>query len=92
MMRGATMRAGLKYFCAALFVALILSARADACSCLGGGTPCSAYGKADAVFVGTVTGVREKKPAGRDDEDAWLPRVFKFSVQQSFLGAGGAEV
>jgi len=84
---------------AAILVLLFLPASASACSCGGGGEPCQAYGSAAAVFVGTVTGVRDLPPLERDEarrrEDAgeysWGRRVYKFSVEQTFLGTTGPE-
>ncbi len=74
-----------------------------ACSCGGPGTPCESFGSAAAVFVGTVTGVRENERSDlktlserRKAEDLgeidWAPRAFKFSVEQSYLGVAGSEV
>jgi hypothetical protein len=65
--------------------------RALACSCLGPVPPCQEYGQASAVFVGTVTGVRTKKREGSGVRE-WTPRVFKFSVEHSYLGAAGPEI
>lgn len=63
---------------------------ANACSCAGAGTPCESYGGATAVFVGTVIGYRENPPpkdvAQRQVD--WAPRIFKFSVEQAYLGVG----
>lgn len=77
---------------ACLFVVLVSAERADACSCVGPVAPCAALGSASAVFVGTVTGVRERKFEGKKDEIDWTPVVFKFSVSQAFSGVGGMEV
>jgi hypothetical protein len=72
-----------------------------ACSCMNPGTPCESYGKAAAVFVGTVTGVRDTERAKdvnerRKQEDAgeidWHPMAYKFSVEQAYLGVAGSEV
>ncbi|HWS53574.1 MAG TPA: hypothetical protein VN228_05585 [Pyrinomonadaceae bacterium] len=71
-----------------LAACLLCADRALACSCLAPGPPCNAYGSAAAVFVGTVTGVREK-PRTEQDMD-WAPRVFTFAVEQAFLGVEGA--
>ena len=62
---------------------------AFACSCMAPGTPCEAYGKATAVFVGTVTGVRDSQVQQATD---WTPLAFKFSVEQAYLGVAGSEV
>src|SRR6185295_12203766 len=78
---------------ASLLILIWLNSYAFACSCIGPGKPCQAYGAASAVFVGTVIAVRTAEratPVNRDNID-WTPRTFKFSVEQSFLGAGGRE-
>jgi hypothetical protein len=67
---------------------------ANACSCGGGGAPCESYGGAAAVFVGTVIGYSENrlpKEVARKEVD-WSPRIFKFSVEQSYLGVEGSEI
>jgi len=67
------------------------------------GTPCESYGRAAAVFVGTVTGVRDSErqqakdiAERRKQEDSgeieWHPMAFKFSVEQAYLGVAGSEV
>ena len=74
-----------------------------ACSCMNPGTPCESYGKAAAVFVGTVTGVRdstqqiakevaERRKLGDLGGLDWGPMAFKFSVEQAYLGVAGSEV
>lgn len=77
---------------ACLFVVLASAARASACGCSRAGTPCRALEGVAAVFVGTVTsvseGARGRKPDGELD---FKPRFAKLSVEQSFLGAPGAE-
>lgn len=75
---------------------------AIACSCGDSGTPCESFGKAAAVFVGTVTGVRESAPRATDlaerrkledsGEVAFLPKAYNFSVEQAYLGVSGAEI
>lgn len=79
----------------ALVVLLLVSNTADACQCMTGEPACQAFGKASAVFVGTVTGVKVALPRSREEarkEIDWTPRTFKFSVEQSFLGVEAAEV
>jgi hypothetical protein len=80
------------------------SGTAMACFCGGGGgTPCEGYGKAAAVFVGTVTGVRESEQyKGKDvaeirklrdsGELDWGQMAYQFSVEQPYLGVAGSEV
>jgi hypothetical protein len=82
-----------------LFILFLSVESARGCSCGGGGAPCLEYGRAAAVFVGTVVDVRDSPQLGRDEarkgEDAgerWEPRAFKFAVEQTFLGLVGAEV
>ena len=83
----------------------LASSAAMACLCGGGGgvTPCEGYGKAAAVFVGTVTGVRESEQyKGKDvaelrklrdsGELDWGSMAYKFSVEQAYLGVAGSEV
>lgn len=84
------MRRKLTHTLLALAACLVCADAALACSCLRPGPPCDAYGSASAVFVGTVTGVREK-PRTEQDAD-WTPRAFEFAVEQAFLGVEGAEV
>ena len=78
---------------ASLFVLLIFSEQALACSCMGPGQPCQAFGGASAVFVGTTMGMTTKQTKSKNrDEFEWTPNVFKFTVVQSFLGVEGTEV
>ncbi|MGH9941798.1 MAG: hypothetical protein ACRD9R_05480, partial [Pyrinomonadaceae bacterium] len=81
-----------------LFVMLCAESVA-ACSCGGSGAPCEAYGRASAVFVGTVTSVRQRKidsvevERKREDASEYLPAlVYTFAVQDSFSGVGVGEV
>jgi Carboxypeptidase regulatory-like domain len=66
----------------------------NACTCGGAGTPCESLGSADAVFVGTVVSLREnERPKQPDRSDSGLmPRTFKFSVEQAYLGVVGTEI
>ena len=63
----------------------------NACTCARPGTPCESYGGADAVFVGTVTGVRSQKRTSKNEIN-WTPVAFKFAVENSYLGVDGTEV
>jgi hypothetical protein len=74
---------------------------AMACSCMNPGTPCESYGKATAVFVGTVTGVREseqpkdlaeRRKLEDSGEVAFIPKAYKFSVEQAYLDVSGSEI
>lgn len=74
-------------FVGVLGLLAILGPGVNACTCARPGTPCESYGGADAVFVGTVTGVRSETKSSD-----WTPRAFKFAVEHSYLGVDGAEV
>jgi hypothetical protein len=72
---------------------VVMTPRAEACSCGGGGTPCDAFGSAAAVFAGTVIATSQKERPDPADRDAlYYRRVFKFSLDQSYLGVSGTEV
>jgi 5-hydroxyisourate hydrolase-like protein (transthyretin family) len=71
----------------------VMTAATQACSCAGQAAPCEGYGSASAVFAGTVIGTRQLEKPKPEDRDKWYwSRVFKFSVEQSFLGDTGTEV
>jgi hypothetical protein len=73
----------------ALIVMVFSVTKAFGCSCGGGGAPCDDYGRAAAVFVGTPIALRmvEQKPTRNLEEIEYvLPRIFTFSVEQTFLG------
>lgn len=74
-------------FGVSVLVALLCSGRAFACGCEKPGPPCKAFGEASVVFIGTVKdvteGARKQKPDGEVD---FTPRLFKFSVEESFSG------
>lgn len=61
------------------------------CICGGGGTPCEDYGRAAAVFVGTPIELRTIEPGSTRNREGieYGPRVFTFSVEQTFLGRQG---
>jgi hypothetical protein len=80
---------------AALAVALIAGTPdpARACSCAGstlGWEPGIAYWRADAVFLGTATAVREVDR----DENEWGSRVVTFQIEEAYRGVspGAVEV
>ena len=63
---------------------------AGACSFLGGvEPPCSAYWKADAVFVGVVYDITE---APREPKEMFDKLLLHFSVEQAYRGVESAEV
>jgi hypothetical protein len=74
-------------FGVSVLIALLCSRSAFACGCEQPGPPCKAFGEATVVFIGTVKGVtegaRKQKPDGEVD---FTPRLFKFSVEESFSG------
>ena len=88
------MRRALCLLAITLFVAMLTTESVFGCSCMGGSTPCHAFGGSSAVFVGTVIAVKtaERNPAAKPSEVDWTPRTFKFSVEQAYLGVEGAEV
>ncbi|MEN3329977.1 MAG: hypothetical protein V7638_4784 [Acidobacteriota bacterium] len=90
-------------FFGVVIVFSLAGTNAMACSCMNPGTPCESYGKAAAVFVGTVTGVRDSEQQKAKDlterrkqEDSgeidWTPMAYKFAVEQAYLGIPGSEV
>lgn len=78
----------------ALFVMVFSVANAFGCGCGGGGAPCYDYGRSAAVFIGTVIALRteERRPDRKAEEDFYAPRIFKFSVEQTFLGPPTREI
>jgi len=78
---------------------LLCAEQVAACTCLANGAPCEAYGRAGAVFVGTVTNVKQRKNDSveverkRADAGEYLPPVTNtFTVQESFGGVDIGEV
>lgn len=85
--------------CFAVLFMLLCAERAAACRCFAGGTPCEAYGRSSAVFLGTVLSKEERKvePRRREREGEnrgeYVPPVtYRFAVQESFGGIEGGEV
>lgn len=71
----------------------VTSSVAQACSCMAPGTPCESYGTANAVFVGTAVSVRDVERPKPENVETWHDqRVYKFSVEQSYLGVSSTEV
>lgn len=71
----------------------LVSTDAQACSCFGPGTPCESYGAASAVFAGTAISVRRaEEPKPGPVQPINYQRIFKFSVDQPYLGVAGTEV
>src|ERR1041385_2822420 len=76
-------------------IATVAGTKAFGCRCMGPLPPCQQFGQSTAVFIGTPISVSVKeRPATRDanDEDLWTPVTFKFTVDQSFLGAPAKEI
>lgn len=71
----------------------VMAPAAQACRCVTPGPPCDSYGTASAVFVGTATSVRRAEPAPEGSvQPLNYSRVFKFSVDQAYLGVAGTEI
>ena len=68
----------------------IFGPRVSACTCASPGTPCESYGGAEAVFVGTVTGISTEKRS--KSETGWTPLAYKFAVEHSYLGVAGTDI
>ena len=88
----------MRYLKSVVGVAVIVMAfsvtNAFGCFCGGGGAPCEDYGKAAAVFVGTPIALRtvERSPTRNREEMEYGPRIFTFSVEQTFLGLQTSEI
>ena len=79
----------------AVVVMVFSVTNAFGCFCGGGGAPCEDYGRAAAVFVGTPIALRtvERSLTGnREEIEFALPRIFTFSVEQTFLGGQTVEI
>ena len=87
------MRTVLVNFGMAALVILINATAALSCTCIGTGPPCQEYGKTAVVFVGTPIEMKRAtaKPAA-DQKPQFLPRLFVFTVEESFRGLNGAQV
>lgn len=71
----------------------LTASTAQACSCFAPGPPCEAYGSASVVFTGTVVSVRRaEEPKPGPVQPINYIRLFKFSVDQAYLGVQGTEV
>jgi hypothetical protein len=79
---------------AGLFMILAVGS-AYGCYCGADASPCQGYGRSAAVFIGTPIALRtvEPKPGtSKESPEYWLPRIFKFTVEQSFLGVQPGEL
>ena len=70
---------------------LVLANCAFGCTCMDVEPTCQAFGRASAVFAGTVTGVRTapQSKSGKSEDINWTRRTFKFSIDIPFLGVAG---
>jgi hypothetical protein len=75
---------------AAFFVIVLCADASLACSCLSTAAPCGAFQKADAVFVGTVTTVKQQamKLDGEDVDG----QVAVVQVDEPFKGVNASEL
>ena len=80
----------LKVFVSLVFLLMVLSSDANACSCVSGGVPCHDYWKAAAVFTGTV--IYSSSTAYKRGEYDIPARLVRFKIDQPFRGVKGNEV
>jgi protocatechuate 3,4-dioxygenase beta subunit len=80
----------LKVFLFLAFLLAVSAPAANACSCVVGGTPCSDYWKASAVFVGTVINNSPTTYKLGDFENEG--RLVRFTIEQPMRGIRGKEV
>ena len=66
---------------------VVLCEPSYACTCQRPGAPCEEYWRADAIFVGTVTGIRAVKV-----ETGYARRVVTLAVSEAFRGIAVNEV
>ena len=79
-------------FFAAAFFLLLASAKADACKCAWGGTPCSAFAsKQGVIFTGTVTEVIHANEKYGQEINGKV-RKIKVSVDEIFKGTLPSEI
>jgi protocatechuate 3,4-dioxygenase beta subunit len=71
----------------AFVFSLAASSVALACSCAGYPTVCEAYANADAVFVGSVLSVEDKRTKKDDEKDVYVGyQLARVQVEQTFKG------
>lgn len=68
---------------------VLFAAEANACSCAGSAPPCEAYGRADAVFIGTVS--FSSSVTFGEGRDRRVQRLIRFTVDEAFRGIDGSE-
>jgi hypothetical protein len=74
-----------------LLVAAACAPPAEACSCVSSGPPCQNFFQSEAVFVGTVTGIRPLQ-VDSSDRPTFDRRVVAFKVENGVRGVQGATV
>jgi hypothetical protein len=73
-----------------IVVMFSLAGSVKACFPIGGiEPPCSAYWKADIVFVGKISGIRK---ISLEPKDSLNTLLLRFSVEQLYRGTGGKQV
>jgi len=81
----------MKVLVSLVFVFMVFSLDANACSCaFGGGMPCHDYWKAAAVFSGTV--IYSSTTTSKRGEYDVRERLVRFNIDQAFRGVKGKEV
>src|SRR6185369_1697938 len=79
-------------FSVSLFSIAVFGERVNACTCAEHGTPvCAAFWRADAVFVGQVTDIREPNAAA-STPGSEPTATLHFIVEQPFRGITAAQV
>ena len=71
---------------------LSFSDAAFACECVKTPTPCVAYERAEAVFIGTPTEVSRNESKDKIGNSGRASRIFRFSVDQAFRGVNDSQV
>lgn len=73
---------------------LFVSSDAFACSCMSPGSPCEAFGKASAVFVGRAVSAADQHESEdeKGNKTIWLGRNIHFAVEKAYSGGIGKEV
>ena len=72
-------------------VAAACAPRTEACSCLPSGPPCQNLFQSDAVFVGTVTGIRPMRTP-ETERLVLESRIVAFNVEKGIRGINGSAV
>ena len=71
----------------------VMTPAAHACTCISAPTPCEGFGWSSAVFAGTATSVRTiDMPKEGDVSQIGYRTLYRFSVDQSYLGVEGTEI